>query len=510
VALACALAVVSAAGCGDGGADGEAQRGGTLRVAAVDLTSLDPAHADEPAEVLAAEMLFTPLVGLDPRSHEPRPALATRWHANDEQTRFRFTLRRGAEFSNGAAVTAQDAKATLDRVAEKATASPLAALLAPVVGYAEAHDAGTADGLAGVRALDRRTLEVSLTTPYSILPAVLATPGLGVIDADSTADVGTEPVGSGPFRFVRRRGTTWRLARAEGRATPRVDAVELVVFDTDRRARRAVATGAADVVQLGTEDPVPARSRVRRGPYLATGFYALDLDDPKFADPRFRQAIVRALDGPALAAAAYGPAGLPARGLVPAGVPGGPRNQCRDLCDHDLAAAKALVREAFPEGNVPSVAIDYDESPTQAALARDAVAQLATAGIPAVARPHSDATYADFLVNGDPDVFRFGIVAAFASEDAFLDPWFVPGSPENVAGVAAPDVVARLAAARRAGRPGPRATAYAAAARAVLEAQAVVPVVQFTTRYATSPRVRDLDVDPFGGFDPRTVWLDRE
>jgi ABC-type transport system substrate-binding protein len=430
---------------------------------------------------------------------------------NDEQTRFRFTLRRDLEFSNGQPITAQDAEATLDRVAAKATDSPLAPLLAPVAGYGEAHDAGTAENLAGVHAVDRDTLEVNLSTPFSVLPSVLATPGLGVVEAASAGDVGTEPVSSGPFRFARKRGNVYRLLPVDrDAARPRVDAAELVVFDGDGQAQRALGRGDVDVAQLGNEDPRPARARIARGPYLATGFYAIDLSDPKFADARFREAIVRALDAEALVAAGYGTTGSVARGLVPAGVPGGPRDQCRDLCDHDLPAAKQLLREAFPEGVVPTVAIDYDENPTQTALAEAAIAQLAAAGIPAVARPYGQDAYADFLANGDPDVFRFGVVGAFASEDAFLSPWFVPGAPENVAHVAAPEVLDGLAAARRTGNPSRRSAAYARASRAVLAARAVIPVVQFTTRYATDPAVRGVEVDPFGGFSARTVWLDRE
>ena len=147
VAVVMAALVVGLSGCiGTGGSNAaEPRRGGTLRVATVGLTTLDPAQADNPTEAATAEMLFSPLVNLDSRTHEVRPGLAARWHVNEAQTTFTFTLRRRLKFSNGSPITASDVKATFDRVAAKATQSPIAPLLESIAGYAAAHDTDGVD-----------------------------------------------------------------------------------------------------------------------------------------------------------------------------------------------------------------------------------------------------------------------------------------------------------------------------------------------------------------------------
>jgi ABC-type transport system substrate-binding protein len=510
IAVVLTTLVVGLAGCsGSAGSNAAApRRGGTLRVATVGLTTLDPAQADDPTEAAAAEMLFTPLVDLDPRTHEPRPGLAARWHVDEKQTTFTFTLRRGLKFSNGTSITASDVKGTYDRVAAKATQSPLAPLLEPIVGYDAAHDNDGVSQLSGVVAKGSRTLQVTVSTPFAVLPSVFAYPGLGIIDPATLATIADKPVGSGPFRYAGRSGTTVRLQRAgHGPGSARLARVDLVGYASLDDARVAFDAKNVDVVRLAREDPKPSGSiaQLHTGAYLAVGFYAIDLANPKFADARFRRAIIQAVNAPALVGVAY-PGGIVARGIVPNGVPGGGVDQCRSQCAYDLKSSKRLLAEAFPSGVVPSVAVDYDDSPTQKTLADTLISQLTAAGIPATARPHAEADYASFLANGAPEVFRFGVVGDLASEDTFLSPWFISGAPENIAHVASSDVNNSVNQARAMEHPIRRQTAYDDAAAAVLATYAVAPVVQFATRLIAPSSVRDVVIDQFGGFDPRAVW----
>ena len=197
-------------------------RGGTLRVGVVGLASLDPALADEPTEALVAEMLFTPLVGLNRRTQEPGPALAARWSVNDDQTRFEFTLRQGLEFSNGDPITAADVKTTLDRVATPANESPLAGLLAPVAGFAEVAS-GAAEDLSGIEIPDDRTVVITLSPPFAARPSVRAHPGLAAV-----------PVAG---RAARSEGSTIRAPHRSGPG-PAVWAAQTTVTTSDAAPTR--------------------------------------------------------------------------------------------------------------------------------------------------------------------------------------------------------------------------------------------------------------------------------
>ncbi len=511
-----AAATLVGAACSGGGGSGP-RHGGVLHEGVVGLKTLDPARADTPVAVGAAELLFEPLVHLDRATELPKPGLATRWRVDQSQTHFTFVLRRGARFSDRSAVTAADVKATLDRVAAKATNSPLAPLLGLVAGYKEAHFDGSAPGLSGVVARDARTVDINLTQPWSMLPAALGHPGLGVVAAAAAATVADHPVGSGPFRLDRRDATRTRLVRVTRRYGPSayVDAVELVAFSSIADAAAAFEAGKIDVLRLGREPPpTPAGARPRAHhdvsrPYLAVGFYALDLKNPKFADARFREALVRALDPVKLVKVGYGDRADVAAGIIPRGVPSGPSDACRGRCDHDLAAAKQLVAQAFPGGGAPGVFVDFDDEPTQAVVAAEVVNELVAAGIPAAVRPHPSASYDSFLANEVPDLFRLGWVGDFPNADAFLSPLFVSGAAENVARVVSPAADTALKAAEAEPSAKVQARHFTEAERAVLDQFAVVPVVQFETRLAIAKTVHGLRLDVVGGFDPAPVWLAR-
>lgn len=538
VTAAVAAVVVLGAGLvgcsgGDSGTPGTTgpRRGGTLRVGVTDVASLDPASVSaEPGAATVYGLFSETLVRAEPGTGEPAPGLAARWKADPKQTKFTFTLRRGARFSDGTPVRAADVKATLDRVAAKATASPVAHLLDVVVGYEEARK-GSKPGLAGITAPDPSTLVVALRLPLASFPSRLANPGLGILAASSLPKAKTAPVGSGPFRIEGRPevevGGRVVFRRSDRRAF--LDRVVVRIYASAAAAEKAYTGGDLDVAPLvrdeatpdsaltvpppspkvattTTEPPPPPSGDVVSAPFRAVGYYELNLKNRKFADARFRQAIIRALDERRVATSVYGGRVRAMGGLVPAGVPGGPSERCEGLCDHDPAAARKLVAKAFPGGKVPTVAIDFDESPTQRALARAAVSQLKAVGIPAVLRPHVPKDYANFLVNGKPELFRFGWVADTLTERAFLTPAFLSRAPENVARVG-PAGDAAIDAAAKVATPSKRRELYGQAEKAILSQFAVKPLVQLQTRLITSPKVDGLRLDGFGAFDAAAVSL---
>src|SRR5512146_1043983 len=75
---------------------------------------VDPAHAPVPetdAERMFFRQLYEPLVRLD-CAGAPRSGLAQSWSASDSGVQWQFTLRAGARFQDGQAVTARDVLAS--------------------------------------------------------------------------------------------------------------------------------------------------------------------------------------------------------------------------------------------------------------------------------------------------------------------------------------------------------------------------------------------------------------
>ena len=487
--------------------------GGVLQVGVVGLPSLDPAEARDPKAVMVVDQLFDTLVrnrgGLEPVS-----GLAASFEANPEQSVFTFNLAPGIRFDDDTPITATDVKFTLERIARKGSDSPLAAQLEGVDGFAAYHTAGTASGLAGVETPNAATVVVRLDRPFSGFPAVLGHPGFGIVSKAAVERLGDAfrrtPVGSGPFRRVESADPgRLTLRRAPGHdPQARVDGIDFVDFKDADAAFAAFENGTLDV------SPVPpartadaARSFGRQGmtPYVGLVFYAMNVKSPDLANPRFREAISLAINRQEIVDEVYQGGAAVATGVVADGVPLRDGDACGERCRFDPERAKALLVEAFPTGDIPEVAIDHDDDPAQAAIAALIKTELDTVGIPAVLRPHPFAEYGQFLVSGRQELFRLGWIADYPSPDGFLTPLFSSTSPDNLTGLASPELDQKLAAARAEADPRKRLALYMQAEQLVLEQYVVVPVAQLQNRMVVSAEVKGWQLDGLGTFDGAAV-----
>lgn len=485
---------------------------GVLRVGITPLGNLDPSLARSPEQVLVADQLFDSLTAFDPETLEPGPSLAARWEASPDQRRWSFRLRRDARFAHGRAITATDVKYSLERAARRGSGSPGAELLRPVSGYDDFRNG--ADGLAGVSTPEPDVVAIALDEPLSVLPSVLASHVLAVVPRESAeakppeAVFGQAPVGSGPFRLDNNDGRVLTLLPSPGAATG-VGRLQFVQYESLQEAYRAFTRGEVDWARVPPEEAAEAARRYGRHGYrssLAELFYGFNLDNPKLADVRFREAIVRAVDRRAVVAAVFHEAARPADGVVLEGVPGHQPEACR-RCGYDPGRARQLLAEAFPGGTIPEVALDYDDDPGQEALARAVQAALAEVGIPATRRPRPVDGYDEFALSGEQEMFRLGWVAAYPSPDAVLAPLFRSDSSDNLTGLADPAVDGLLGRARAEPDQARRTALYQEAERAALDAVPVLPIAQFELHAVVSERVRNLVATSLGTFDGATVTV---
>lgn len=491
--------------------------GGTLRVGIERPKTLDPAQVSpgSQSELLVADLLFDGLTRLGDKAVAASPAIAKSWTPSTDQKSWQFTLRSDARFSNGRAITATDVKYTLERVAKLGETSLAALRIDQITGFTP-FATGAVPELAGVRLVDDHTVAIDLDTPVAILPELLSAPEFGVVPKEAveavTPPFASAPVTSGPFSYAGAQGDIVKLIRAtQGGAY--LDAIELHEYDSqgvDKSYEDFIA-GHLDwsvVPDDRAEDAVQRFGADGFRPFDAELFYAFNLLDPTFADVRFRQAIVKAIDRAAIVKAVYPGIADPLNGVVPAGVAGHVDDPCGDPCKFDPDAARALLAAAFPEGNIPAFNLDYYTGAKEEAVAGTIIASLAAVGITVTPRPKSDPEeYFLFAVSGQQQLFRFGTIGAYASPDPYLTPLFLSGSHDNATGFTVPAIDQLLQSARATADPTTRQQLYQQAEQQIMALAPIVPIAQFRTKSVVARRVRDLVVTVNGTFAGDKVWL---
>lgn len=295
-----------------------------------DFTTLDPVALVERRGLFVAGAVYETLTTLDPADPATvLPGLAE-FTLSPERNWLTLRLRPDATFSDGSRVTSDDVIFTLARA--RGLAGVTADLLGPI----------------SLTRVDERTLTVTSPGPNFALPAVLANPALGILNADVVKTQGgaigpgdtagpwlaENSAGSGPYVVADVEPGRSITLEANPRWTGARPAFGDVIIRNADPARqvRDIETGAADVVldlPPGRADAMklrPAVSTVAITSQTSStiAFLMLNKDEAVnawTADPHFATAVRLGLDLEAIAAAA-GPGAKPALGLVPSGLPG--------------------------------------------------------------------------------------------------------------------------------------------------------------------------------------------
>ena len=492
--------------------------GGDLRLGVATIASLDPADLapDSVSATIAVDLLFDGLTTIPEGEAAAVPALASAWSSPDSVT-WRFTIAPDARFGDGRAVTAADAEFSLERVLTRGAGSLAASRLDAVAGV-EAFVAagGTPAGadLPSITAVDAVTLEITLDRPMAWLPELLAAPPYGIVDEQSVLTDGAAfaegpSIGSGPFRVAERDGAVLSLVRAPDRRSY-VDRIQLHQFDD-----LSVAFDAFEDDQLDWTLLAPAQADAAAERYGSDGFvpfhadiyFGFNMRDPVFADVRFRQAILQAVDRTALVNAVYFGVLSEMQGIVPAGVAGADPARCGAGCAYDPEAAAAALAAAFPNGGVPEVIIDFPDGSDETAAAGAIQQDLVAVGIPATLRSHPSAEYLTFAVSGGQALVSLGWVGVSPNPADYLDRLYRSDSTDNITGFADAGVDALLAQAATTQDATARLEVLAQAESAVLALAPTLVLAQSQVLAVAHDDVHDLDVGVTGTFDGEAVWL---
>ena len=479
-----------------------------LTVAIQEPSTLDPMRLQDPGGVLIARQLYEGLTRWDPVAEEVVPAVAESWKVDDGGRRFTFRLRQGMSFHDGSPVTSKDFKFAFERIALKRNASDIAYALEPIEGFVAINQLGDARQLSGIKTPDELTLVIELSRPYHDLPAVLTHPSLVPVPAAAVRDADTflrTPVGNGPFHIAQAWSpgdTVYLRAYAGFIDTPVLDGIRFVPFPDAAASWLPFLNGDLDVAEVPAGEIESAGEEFGDQaflPFLATYNYGLNVRSPALDDLKVRRAINHAIDRETIAATIFRGSMEPARGIVPAGMPGFIENVCVGVCDYAPGAAERIVR-SLPKKQ-RRVILDYSGGEPHPAVARAVRRDLKTAGFEVRVRSLPFGKYLRRLQKGQQQIYRLGWIAEFPTADAFLSALFGSDSPDNHSGFRSAAVDRLLARAHATRSDAKRTQLYIEAEKAIMRARPIAPIGTFITHWAARDDVEGLIFDQMGGFD---------
>ena len=346
-------------------------QGGILRVGLPSIPpDLDPATALEgPVSVIARQM-FDTLVQYREVTSDIEPGLAAQWSVSRDGLVWTFRLRDGVRFHDGTPLTAQRVVESLDRVLQPG------APRAPTPNAAARLVRGTPGVVKEVRAVDPRTVQISLVLPYAPLPAALAHPAFSIV---LTGSPGPRWIGTGPFALT--EATAGRVVldahTAYWAGAPRSAQLVFLEIGESGRGEAMLEAQAADVALMDTAPERP--SGVLSVPGWRIGYLALETEKEPFNRVKVRQAVAAALD-PAQISPAVGSVGVPLLAFLPLGVWG---RRDTPVVEASAVNAKRLLTDAgYPQGTSAGLLVaEGGKRLDQARLAEAVRDSLATVGI---------------------------------------------------------------------------------------------------------------------------------
>ena len=433
----------------------------------------------------SAETLFNRLVDFKPGTTQIQPALAERWEVSPDGLSYIFELRRGVRFHSTPYFTpsremnADDVLWSFARQLDPAhpwhTASS--------IGFPYFESMGFQHLLKSVEKLDEHRVKFTLTRREAPFLADLAMAFTSIYSAEyadqllaagRTGDLNRQPIGTGPFIFVRYSKDAQVRFKANPdyfRGPPPSETlVFAITHDNNVRLQKLKADECQIALYPKPDDvrTIEADSRLKVAAIesMTTAYIALNTTRPYLNDVRVRQAIALAFDKQAYVDRLFGPGNaLLAINPYPPTLLG----FNTDLRDppQDLAKARALLKQAgVPPGTVLTLFTRNGGGPTNPNPmlgAQMMQADLARVGLKLDIRVMEWAEMLRRAKNGEHDMVSAGWAGDNGDPDNFLTPMLsceAAKNGENYARWCNPQFQALIDQAREATEPQERAGLY--------------------------------------------------
>lgn len=472
--------------------------------------SNDPTDYD-PAVNGGDDLIYSGLVTLDPKL-QVVPDLAERWEVSADGTVYTFFLHANARFHDGRPVRAADVIDSWERAADPKTNSQIVlTYMGDILGLRERR-AGSASSIAGLRAIDATTLQVTLAAPRPTFLLKLTYPVSVVTDRANVSRGGEwyrTPNGTGPYRVLR-----WEPLKAivyernEAFYGPK-PAIRYIVFRLYQGyGTQLYETGDIDLAGVSSYDvsrfrdpSEPLHADLRQTPSLCTSYAVLDTRQPPFDDPQVRRAFAAAVDRQRLIDVTLAGEAIPARGLYPPALPGYRVDAAGQRFDQTLARRLLAESRYGDAAKLPPITITLAGFGSDGSGTVDALQQMwrETFGIEFTVENLEPARYDDEIFAGrHGQIIMRGWCADYLDPENFAEPLFGTGEQENYSGYSSPAFDALLDRARSERDVTKRLGLYGTAEQLVADDAPVIFLSYGLSSVLVRPYVKGYVLTPIG------------
>lgn len=505
----------------------------------INLTSepptFDPALAQDSQANTVLKTMYEGLTRMNDETGQAEPGIAEKWDVSADGLVYTFHLR-DAKWSNGDPVTSADFVRAWKRVLDPAATepAPYAYQLYYLKNAQDYYEKKITDfNQVGVKAVDDKTLEVTLAAPtpyflgllsfytyYPVHQSVESNPKWATSKDTMIVD--------GPFTL-----TDWTTGQSLGVSKnenywdkdsiklSKIDfslvnsgATELSAYESGQLDRAGGPNGEIPTEQLPIVQQKYPDEFNRKG-IASVYYYEFNITEKPFNNVKIRKALAMAIDRQTLIDKVTLGGQLPAFGYVPPGIAGADGEYRTAVKDNyfteDLEQAKTLLAEGLKEEGLtklPAFTLSYNTSEGHKKIAL-AIGDMwkKNLGIDVKLENQEWAVFIENRQHLQYQVARAGWTADYNDPMTFLDMWVTKGG-NNDTGYANPAYDKLIAEAKATSDNKVRQEKFAAAEKMIIQDdQILIPIYYYTNNSLTKPYLKGVTLDFSGAIDLTRAYL---
>ncbi|WP_047983887.1 peptide ABC transporter substrate-binding protein [Ornithinibacillus californiensis] len=490
--------------------------------------SLHPGTATDTTSGAILDQVFEGLMRIN-NDGEVEPAMAAgEPEVSDDLLTYTFTIRDDAVWSNGDPVTANDFEFAWKWVLDPANADTDYSYQLYVIKGAQAakEEGGSLDDV-GVKALDEKTLEVTLAQPtpyfldltafYTYYPVNKA---VAEANPEWALDAGDDYVTNGPFTL-----DTWehknkvvlkKNADYWDADTVKLETVNMFMVDDENTALEMFNAGELDWVG-SPYDSVPLAAipslledeTLNISSLAGVYYYAFNTEAEPFNNENIRKAFALAINRTGIVENITKGGQQPAMALVPPSI--FEENNEGYFADNDVETAKEHLEAGLEElglDELPPITLSYNTSEAHAVIAQ-AVQDMwiQNLGVDVTLSNEEWNVYLDSMGSGDFQVGRMGWLADFNDAINFLEIFQAVGG-NNYTNWEDAEYQELLAASRTETDAAAREQILKDAEAIFMDAMPISPIYFYTNVWTSNEKVKGIEVSGLGGVQLKWAYIE--